>query len=149
VTGSVKLQVKPPTEVVGTAEQAVPPLQVTVTVDPRANPVPTNSNDEPTDPVAGAAVSWGTTVNEVPAELPAPSVPVKESAPAAAGGTVNAQRNEPTGLVFAVHAVPELPVTVTADVPAKPVPENVIDVPTVPVPGLTARVGRTVNVVLT
>ena len=109
-------------------------------------------NVEPTIPLEGERVTWGTTVNEADAEFEAESVAAIVWDPASDAGTANVQLKLPElDVTFepAVHVrvVVTSHVSETLLVPAKPVPVRVGWLPTMPLVGETVRSESTVNVV--
>jgi len=129
-------------------EQAVPPTQVTRTVEFAAYPSPENVTAVPTGPRDGLTVSVGTTVTVVAAVLLEPSVPTNACAPAVVAGTLNVQLKLPSALVAATwQAVPPLHETVTGDLPANPVPLNVTLLPAAAGVGAEVRRATTVTLV--
>ncbi len=116
---------------------------VTVTVADPAKPYPAITNDEPDTPLAGLNVMEAVTENVPAAECPDASVVVMVWTPFVEPGIVNAALKEPavelvivTGEVESV--VPSY-LIVIVEVAAKPVPDAVTVVPTVPLVGLRAR----------
>ena len=145
--GIVKVHVKLPAAAV-LVKQAVPPLQVTVTAELPANPVPLKATTVPTGPEVGRSTRFASTVKVVAAEFSFASVPVKVYCPFAVEGIVKSQLKLPTLLVVDEQAVPLTHVTFAFDEPAKPVPLKITDEPTMPEIGVAVRSGTTLNFTL-
>jgi len=124
--------VKPP-EAFVVELHAAPWLQVTVTVDVPAKPLPVNVRTVATVPVDALRVSAAVTRTLALAEsLDGRSVAVNAWEPVVAAGTVTAHEKLPAALVAAVQTVPPLHETVADAEAAKPVPTNVSGAPTGP-----------------
>jgi hypothetical protein len=151
--GTANVQVNPPVAPLVAVQRVAPPgLQVTVTAEPPANPVPVAVTEVPTAPLVGAIVRLAPTVNVAVAVFGvgvALSVAVTVWAPATPAGTVKVQLNPPVAELVVVQRVapPGLQVTLTADVAAKPLPVAVTGpLPTIPLVGDSTRLVSTVNV---
>jgi len=143
--GSLNEQLNTPFDVVVTAVQAVPPLQLTVTDETPANPAPVKLTFPPTATGTGVIVSEGTTVSTAVAEFERRSVAENECGPEGIAPIVNVQLNPPLEAVIAPQATVESCETFTSVVPAYPVPVKVTVVPTAALAGETARVAVTVK----
>jgi hypothetical protein len=96
----------------------------------------------PAGPEVGLTLSAGITVNTASAIPEFGSVPVNVHPPIDVSGIVYVQLNPPLLFEVAVHAVPYVQLTTTADFFAKPVPLNVSNDPITPVVGLTVIDGE-------
>lgn len=153
--GTVNEQEKKPVAFVVALQRArAPGAQVTEVTSAPPNPFPIAVEVDPTTPTAGASARLETIVNVLVAELDDASVAVTEWGPATAGGTWKAQVNDPVAPVTSeplVHTRPMLgavQVRPTFEVPANPVPEAVVLLPTIPLVGLRTSFAVTVNEVV-
>lgn len=142
--GIVNVQLKFPAVAV-LVKHAVPPLQVSVTAELPANPVPLKVTTVPAGPEVGWSTRFASTVKTVAAAFPFASVPVNVYGPFAVDGIVNPQLKLPTLLVVDEQAAPLTHVTFTFDLPAKPVPLKITGEPTTPEVGVAVRRGVTLN----
>ena len=128
--------------------QAVPAVQLTVTREPAAYPVPVNVTTVPTGADEGETVRAEVTPKVEVAVFLDASFAVNVWAPSTAAETWNAQEKLPDASVVALHAIPVAQVTFTSDAAANPMPVNVTVVPTGPEETLSPRDGTTTRVAI-
>jgi hypothetical protein len=145
--GMTNMQLNDPTPLVA-PEQAVPPLQEIVTVEPAANPVPEKEVTCPFVAVERLLCIWGVIVNVAVAELLDPSLAVNKWPPTAAVGIENEHTKVPAVLVVPEHARPPVQEIVMDEPPENPVELKVNVVPVGPEVWLRASCGVTVKIVV-